>query len=192
MKSITSVVIGRSGMVFATLAMATLLAGCVVAPAPRAYGPVAPAPVAVAPPPPNPMVYPAKGQSNEQMAQDRQACNQWAVQQSGFDPYNPANAPRTAVVTPAHAPGSGTAVGAIAGAVLGAVLSGPRDSGFGAVFGGLTGASIGSSVDANAQWQANAEQSQINRSEYQRVAAGNNAYTRALGACLEARGYTVR
>ena len=34
------------------------------------------------------MVYPAKGQSNEQLSKDRYKCHMWAVQQSGFDPRN--------------------------------------------------------------------------------------------------------
>ena len=31
-------------------------------------------------------VYPAKGQSDEQLAEDRYACHRWAVEESGFDP----------------------------------------------------------------------------------------------------------
>jgi hypothetical protein len=31
-------------------------------------------------------IYPREGQSEEQQADDRYACHQWAVQQTGFDP----------------------------------------------------------------------------------------------------------
>jgi hypothetical protein len=34
------------------------------------------------------MVYPAKGQSNKQLSNDRYECHIWAVKQSGFDPSN--------------------------------------------------------------------------------------------------------
>ena len=32
------------------------------------------------------VIYPAKGQSNEQMEKDKYECYTWAKQQSGFDP----------------------------------------------------------------------------------------------------------
>lgn len=34
-------------------------------------------------------VYPAKGQSEDQMQRDKFDCSQWATQQTGFDPTNP-------------------------------------------------------------------------------------------------------
>ncbi len=46
---------------------------------------------------------------------------------------------------------------------------------------------IGSAADANAQAQAQA----ANRQFAGQIAAAN-AYRRAISACLEARGYTVR
>ncbi len=174
------------------LAVAGLMAAC-VAPPPR-RGVVAPPPPP--PPPPRLIVYPAHGQSQQQLEQDRYACHVWAVQQSGFDPSAASGAPpppRT-VVEPSTPPGAGTAVGAIAGAVLGAALAGPRDAGLGLVFGGLTGAAVGSARDANAQAQANAEQAHLDQ-RYAAYAAqhaeGFNNYRRAIAACLDARGYTI-
>ena len=32
------------------------------------------------------VIYPAKGQNNEQMEKDKYECYQWAKQQTGFDP----------------------------------------------------------------------------------------------------------
>ncbi|MFI4891202.1 MAG: glycine zipper 2TM domain-containing protein [Steroidobacterales bacterium] len=134
-------------------------------------------------------VYPAKGQTEEQLERDRYECHSWAVQQSGFDPSrSDGQGYRTVVVQPA--PGSGTAAGAIGGAILGSILAGPRDSGFGALFGAATGAIVGSSVDANNQAQAAQTQQQINQQAWA-DRARVQGYRRAVSACLEARGYTV-
>jgi outer membrane lipoprotein SlyB len=172
----------RAAAAAAALALLSLISGCVQEPVRT---------VAVAPPRPMPrlFVYPAKGQSEEQLERDRYECHTWAVQQTGVDPSRgDAESYQRVVVTPP--PGANTAGGAIGGAILGSIIAGPRDSGFGALFGAATGAIIGSSVDANNQSQAQQAQAQIN----QRAAddrARAQSYRRAIGACLEARGYTV-
>ena len=149
--------------------------------------------VAVPPPPPPPrlFVYPANGQSEDQLARDRYECHTWAVQQTGIDPTRPGAGPYERVlVAPAPVPGSGTATGLVGGAIVGSILAGPRASGFGALVGGATGAIIGSSADQQAQAQAQQTQAQI----YQQQAADRanaNAYRRAISTCLTARGYTV-
>jgi hypothetical protein len=135
------------------------------------------------------MVYPAQGQSPEQLERDRYECHTWAVQQTGVDPSRSGvPAGERVVVEPANPPGAGTAVGAIAGAILGAAIAGPRDAGFGAVFGGITGAAIGASSDANAQAQANYEQRRLDQNYAHGAQAASN-YRRAISACLDARGY---
>ncbi|HXN09769.1 MAG TPA: hypothetical protein VN859_00890 [Steroidobacteraceae bacterium] len=166
-----------------TLALVSLLlTACVTAPPERTVvqGQVAPARI---------IVYPAQGQSPEQTERDRYECHVWAVQQSGYDPSRPgASTSERVVVQPATPPGANTAIGAIAGAIIGSVLVGPRDAGFGVVAGGLTGAAIGASTDAQAQAQAGAEQRAYDRG-YDANAVGGSNYRRAIGACLEARGY---
>ncbi|HLZ99505.1 MAG TPA: hypothetical protein VKP66_16335 [Steroidobacteraceae bacterium] len=158
------------------------LAAC-VAPPPRT--------VAVrAPPPQKVFVYPSNGQTAEQTDRDRYECHLWAVQQTGVDPSRDTNPYERVVVQPANPPGSGTAAGAIGGAILGALIAGPRDAGAGMVLGGVTGAVVGSAADASAQEQAHMTQQQLN----QRAAEGRaraDSYRRALGACLQGRGYTV-
>ena len=161
------------------------LSACVVAPPP-------PRTVAVpAPPPQKVFVYPSNGQSAEQTDRDRYECHVWAVQQTGVDPSRAdANPYERVVVQPATPPGAATAAGAVGGAILGALIAGPRDAGAGLVLGGITGAVVGSTVDASAQEQAHMTQQQLN----QRAAAGRaraDSYRRALGACLQGRGYTV-
>jgi hypothetical protein len=161
------------------------LSACVVAPPP-------PRTVAVpAPPPQKVFVYPSNGQSADQTDRDRYECHVWAVQQTGVDPSRAdANPYERVVVQPANPPGSATAAGAVGGAILGALIAGPRNAGAGLVLGGVTGAVVGSSVDASAQQQAHMTQQQLN----QQAAAGRaraDSYRRALGACLQGRGYTV-
>lgn len=169
----------------AAAAMTVLVAACATPP-PRTV--VVPAP---APPPQRVFVYPANGQSPEQTERDRYECHVWAVQQTGVDPSRPdASAYERVVVQPANPPGSGTAAGIIGGAIVGSILAGPWHAGAGALIGGATGGIIGSAADANAQAQAQQTQAQINQS----AAAGRaraDSYRRAIGACLQGRGYTV-
>jgi hypothetical protein len=178
----------RTGSVLALLAA---LAACVAPPPQRTVVQTQ----TVAPAPPPIMVYPARGQTPDQLERDRYECHNWAVQQSGFDPSRPGVvASQRVIVQPANPPGTGTAVGAIAGAILGAAIAGPREAGAGLLFGGLTGAAVGTASDANAQAQANAEQAQYDRNQAmsgEASAAGAANYRRAIGACLDARGYTI-
>ena len=173
-----------AGLRFAVpVAVTALLAACVTPP-PRV--------VAVpAPPPQRVFVYPANGQSPQQTDRDRYECHVWAVQQTGVDPSRADGNPYARVIVqPANPPGTGTAVGAISGAILGSIIAGPRNAGAGLVLGGATGAIIGSASDAQAQAQAQHTQQQINQS----AAAGRaqaDSYRRAIGACLQGRGYTV-
>jgi hypothetical protein len=170
-----------------------VLAGCVETPPPRAVYRQPPSA-----PPPNTQVYayPQQGQSPDQMDRDRYDCHEWAVKQTNFDPSAPGTPPHDRVlVASGPPPGTNTAIGAVTGAILGAVIAGPRNSGFGAVAGGITGAAIGSTGDAaNAQVQ----QAQIQQAQAidARAAAAIDQkaanYRRAITACLEGRGYSVK
>lgn len=166
----------------AAIAMALAMAACVEAPPPR--------PVVVTPPPPQRVfVYPAQGQSPQQTDRDRYECHVWAVQQTGVDPSREPGV-RVYVQPAAPPPGANTAGGAVTGALLGSIIAGPWHSGEGFILGAATGAVIGSTVDANQQAQARQSQQQLNQAA---AAAGQraDAYRRALGSCLEGRGYTV-
>ncbi len=185
MKSTFFRVLRRAGVGLALpFAVVFGLAACVTQPPPRT--------VAVPTPPPQKIfVYPTNGQSPEQTDRDRYECHNWAVQQTGVDPSrSDANPYERVVVQPANPPGTGTAVGAIGGAILGALIAGPRNAGAGLLLGGATGAIVGTASDASAQQYANQTQAQINES----MATGRaraDSYRRALGACLQGRGYTI-
>jgi hypothetical protein len=155
---------------------------------PGPYGTEAPAP------PPNTTVYayPQNGQSADQQSRDRYDCSLWAVQQTGFDPSAPNVPTYDRVVVSGPPPGTGTAIGAIAGAVLGAAISPDWDRGAGAVFGGLTGAMIGSASDASRAQQNEMAMSEQDRAQAAAMAQKASDYRRAISACLEGRGYSVK
>jgi hypothetical protein len=151
-------------------------------------------------------VYPAKGQSQPQLDQDRYECHAWARQQSGFDPtsFNASQSARPAaprVVPVAANPSAGaTAKGTLAGAVVGGVIgSHNHDTLGGAVLGAAVGSIAGGTIETEGQRsverdaQDKARQVASQRSaEQSALEQRKGDYRRAIAACLEARGYTVR
>jgi outer membrane lipoprotein SlyB len=115
------------------------------------------------------------------------------MKQTGFDPSAPNVPPhaRVRVVSAGPPPGTGTAVGAVTGAILGAAVSGPRDAGAGAVVGAVAGAAIGTASDAARQREVHQVVSEDRRQAAALEQKASN-YRRAIGACLDARGYSVR
>lgn len=182
----------------ALVTLGVALAGCVTAPArpdhpppgwgSGPYGTEAPAQR------PNTTVYayPEHGQSADQQSRDRYECSLWAVHQTGFDPSAPNVPAYDRVVVSGPPPGTGTAIGAIAGAVLGAALAGDDNAGAGAVFGGITGAMIGNASDVSREQQNEEMMSQQERQQAVAMARKASDYRRAISACLEGRGYSVK
>jgi hypothetical protein len=178
------------------LAAGAILAGCVVEPPRPAHRVVQ----TVAPPPPEQVTeviaYPSRGQTPEQLDRDRYECHSWAVKQTGFDPSIPGVPPHQRVVIhgpPPPPPGSGVVAGAITGAVLGAIIAGPRDAGGGAAVGAIAGAAVGGVAEQQqAQAAHDAEGRAIERARPPAQEERAGAYRRAITACLEGRGYSVR
>ena len=114
------------------------------------------------------------------------------VHQTGFDPSAPDVPVYDRVAVQGPPPGTDTAIGAVAGALIGAAVSNPWDRGAGAMFGALTGAMIGSANDA-ANAQANAQGVDA-AAQQQQLELDHKAreYRRAVSACLQGRGYSVR
>jgi hypothetical protein len=137
------------------------------------------------------IVYPGKGQSPQQQQKDQADCNAWAVQQTGFNPANPqvAGPPPPSSGAPQGGVARGGARGAAIGAVGGAIGG---DAGKGAAIGAATGALIGGMRRRDQRRQEENSQQQYAQQQQAAMAQGQSAYNRALGACLEARGYTVR
>ena len=147
-------------------------------------------------------VYPAKGQSDQQLANDRYECHRWAVNETGFDPsdFGQLALPRIVrVPIPENKAEGATGKGALAGAIAGIVLGHGDDKIRDAITGAVVGSIAGAAVETSGQLQAESEA----RDEAQRHAdelAHSKAeqavqranYRRAIAACLEGRGYTVK
>lgn len=140
--------------------------------------------------------YPKEGQTPDQQSRDHYECYNWAMQQTGFDPSQSSIPPEQRVkVVPMPPPGHDTAVLAIAGAVLGALIAGPRHAGAGALIGAGSGAVAGAVSDATRQQQAQQlEEAYANRDQAldARYEGKASEFRRAMSACLEGRGYTVK
>ena len=136
-------------------------------------------------------VYPARGQSNSQLDRDRYECNAWAVKQTGYDPSEYHADAERVNVTVEPPIGTGTAAGALTGAVLGAAVSHPHQEAGGAILGGIAGAMIGASADASRQEEASKIQEAYDRRSEDKLRQAAS-YRRAISACLESRGYTVK
>ena len=181
------------------VALALLLSACVEAPPPRhrvaRAAPLPPPPAEPAPPPPTQVyVYPTGGQTQDQLGRDRYECHLWAVKQSNFDPSVTAVLPRQRVqVVPMPASGSDTVAGAVTGAIIGAVVA--RDPGAGAVGGAILGGAAGAVSDGQREARAKEVQQRYDQRDAARMAKLDEqagGYRRALTACLEGRGYTVK
>lgn len=132
-------------------------------------------------------IYPAGGQSNEQMDKDKYECYNWAKTDSGFDPM----APQTASSPPpsGQKKSGGVAKGALAGAATGAIVGDKsKYARRGAVAGGL----IGGVAQSSKNQKIDQQQQQYAQQEATKNANNSNNYNRAYSACLEGRGYTVK
>ena len=169
---------------FVLAPVALALSGCVIEPG-ADYSYQSAAPVA-----PRVYFFPAQGQTAEQQDRDRYDCHTWGVGQTGFDPSRRPLAPaERTVILPARNSGETTLGAAIAGALIGAAVSDSRNAGTGALVGAAAGGLLG----------AAAEDSQAQQSRQIAVAGADAGtrrlladYQRAMSACLEARGYTVK
>ena len=140
-----------------------------------------------------PTIYPAKGQSPEQLNQDKGECHMWAVNETGFDPAARVAPPPTIAVQQEKAPATGgrlrgAARGAAAGAVIGEVAG--NDPGKGAA----GGAAAGAIVAGSRQRRANAAPAPVSEQpnpEYDQYMQDRARYDGAVKACLTGRGYTL-
>jgi hypothetical protein len=130
-------------------------------------------------------IYPKQGQSQEMFQRDQFECHNWAKQQTGFDPSQPAMA-----ASPSAAPSSGGAVrggarGAAVGAIGGAIGG---DAGKGAAIGAGVGAAGGAIRQRSANEQAAAASQQVAAQQQTNL----QRYDQAYGTCMAGRNYQVR
>ena len=126
-------------------------------------------------------IYPQKGQSPQQQAQDTGECQAWAQQQTGgpMAAAPMASAPPV-TASPLRGAGRGAAIGAVGGAIGG-------DAGKGAAIGAATGAMVGGIRRRDQMQQQEAAQAQ----NQQMQAAQADTYKRAMATCLGTKGYSV-
>jgi hypothetical protein len=129
-------------------------------------------------------VFPAKGQSPQQQAQDEAACNSWATNQTGFNPAQAPSAPPPSGQATQGGLVRGGARGAATGAVVGAIAG---DAGRGAAAGAAGGALIGGMRRRDQRRQQEAQ----DQAWQQQQNAAREAWRRAYAACLQGKGYTV-
>ena len=159
--------------------------------------------------------YPMAGQTQAQQDQDRWACHDWAVRQTGFDPTarQLQSAPQYSAAPPpsrSSGPlgigdggmfrGSGALGDAATGAGLGAIggaIAG--NAGKGAAIGALTTTLFGAVRRSNRrqqdeawrrQQQADAYYQQQQRTRQRQI--DMQGYDRAWGSCMSARNYRVQ
>ncbi len=136
------------------------------------------------------IIFPAQGQSNEQMEQDKYTCYQWAKNETGFDPME---VPKASTPPPEQtAKGGGAVKGAAVGAGAGSLIKSGGSRSKGAAYGALAGGLLGG-ARTQSQRRNDAQASQQWEQEQAReYAHKRNTYNRAFSACLESKGYTVR
>lgn len=135
--------------------------------------------------------YPLKKQSNEQQDRDRYECHSWAVRQTGYDPSRAYPSDPTHLDPQPYRPSQphvvkGAARGAALGAVGGAITG---NAGGGAAAGAAMGGLAGGFRRRDEKRQSAAQQQAKASSA---VTSQQSKYTRAMAACLEGRGYSVK
>ncbi len=148
----------------------------------------------------NVYAFPGAGQTPSQQSIDESACYNWAVQNTGYDPFQIAKntqatqqqaAQQQQQVQQANvgAGAKGAVGGAAGGALIGAIAG---DAGKGAAIGAGVGF-LGMKIRAREQEQTASQQAnQQVQAATQTAAQQLDAFKKAFSACLEAHHYTVK
>lgn len=141
---------------------------------------------------PESAIYPAKGQSLEQQQKDVIDCQQSAMEKTGHDPNKKPIPPVQMKTSVGGQAVKGAAGGGLVGAGIGAIAG---NVGAGVAIGAGAGAAVLGVKESKTQEQRDAEYKQYLEKYNTDVETYNTeveTYNKALGACLEGRGYTVR
>jgi Glycine-zipper domain len=148
----------------------------------------------------NVYVFPQTGQSASQQSVDESDCYNWAVQNTGTDPFQlmkqaqaqqqqAASAQQGASTVAQGSAVKGAAGGAAAGALFGAIGG---DAGKGAAIGAATGAVVGRVRGRKAQASAEQQVQQQAGATQQATAQQMDNFKKAFSVCLEAKKYMVK
>jgi len=149
----------------------------------------------------NVYVFPSKGQAADQQSQDESACYQWAVQNSGVDPFElqkqqqqqqqQAEQQQQQIASAGRGAGvKGAVGGAAAGALIGEIAD--DDAGKGAAYGAAAGAIISRRGAKRAQKEASQEVQQQGQQAQATSSQERTNFNNAFSVCLEGKGYLVK
>jgi hypothetical protein len=148
----------------------------------------------------NVYVFPTAGQTPEQQSIDEGTCYNWAVQNTGSDPFalekqaqqqqqQTQQAQQQAQQVGAGAGAQGAVAGAAGGALIGAIAG---DTGKGAAYGAAAGLVVGRRAGKQAQGQATQQATQQGQQAQQATAEQIENFKKAFSVCLEASDYMVK
>jgi hypothetical protein len=149
----------------------------------------------------NVYVFPTQGQTPEVQSQDEAACYNWAVQNTGTDPFElskqaqqQAQQAEQAQQQAAQAGQGAGAAGAVKGAAVGALIGeiADDDAGKGAAYGAAAGLIAGRRRGRAAQQQAQASAQQQSQQVQAATAEQLANFKKAFSVCLEAKNYMVK
>ncbi len=146
-------------------------------------------------------VFPADGQAADQQSKDEAECYNWAVSNTGSDPFElqkqdeaaTAQAEQQVAQTQAATQGAGAkgaVKGAAAGALIGEVSGGDAgdSAAIGAAVGVVSSRRRGRAANQQAQQQAAATEA----ASHQATQEQTNNFKKAFSVCLEAKDYMVK
>jgi predicted lipid-binding transport protein (Tim44 family) len=143
-----------------------------------------------------PIVFPAKGQSSEQMEKDKFECYSWAKGQAGFDPMQMPTATSPAPSRKKKSVGGSLLKGGLAGGagggIIGGIARGKKGAKKGAAIGALSGGAFGGMRSSKQNRKADNQRKQWEQEQASQYMQQRNTYNRAHSACLEGKGYTVK
>ncbi len=146
-------------------------------------------------------VFPKESQAADQQSRDEASCYEWAVGNSGSDPFElqkqqVAQAEQTEeAVAAAQQSGQGAGVkgavrGAVAGAVIGEIVD--DDASDGAAIGAAAGAIRSRRRARTARAEATKAAEQEGQAQQQATAVQIENFKKAFSVCLEAKEYLVK
>jgi hypothetical protein len=148
----------------------------------------------------NVYVFPTAGQTPEQQSIDEGTCYNWAVQNTGSDPFalqkqaqqqqqQTQQQQQQAQQVGAGAGAKGAVGGAAGGALIGAIAG---DTGKGAAYGAAAGLLMGRRAGRQAKGQAQQQVAQQGQQQQQATAEQIENFKKAFSVCLEATDYMVK
>ena len=146
-------------------------------------------------------VFPSKGQDAKQQSEDEAACYQWAVANSGVDPFDAqkqaqasAQQSQSAQQQAAQAGAGSGARGAVGGAAVGALIGeiADDDAGKGAAYGAAAGLIAGRRHGRRGQAQAEQQIAAQSQQSQQATQVQIDGFKKAFSACMEGKDYIAK